>query len=236
MTESDFLNDYDPAAFPSVAVAVDVVMMAVVEQALRVLLIKRAEHPARGRWALPGSLLQPDEDLDRCAARAAAGKAQVDRAVLRQFRAFSAPDRDPRLRVVSIGYLGLVTPDVLLRAADGEHRMAAELRRTGESFYVRGEGGGRLTLAFDHLDIISAAVAQLRRDLDRTTDAFGLLPTEFTLRDLQRVHEVIRGESVNKPAFRKRMLDSGRLEPTGRKDTGGPFRPAELYRLRKGAQ
>lgn len=235
MDERDFLRSYDAAAFPPVAVAVDLVAIATIEQSLQILLIQRTEHPARGKWALPGGLLQPDETLADCAARTAREKVRIERVRFRQFQAFSEPQRDPRLRVVSIGYLGLVTSNTL-RAATTEHHMLGILRWNGEAVSVRGSDGRSVRLAFDHDAIVNAAAQRLRSDLDRTTDVYALLPDEFTLRELQIVHEAIRNESLNKPAFRKRMLDSGRLEPVGRKDVGGAYRPAELYRLRKGAR
>ena len=59
-----------------------------------------------------------------------------------------------------------------------------------------------------------------------------LLPERFTLRQLQDVHEAILGTPLNKPAFRRRMLDRGWLEPTGEREAGTSFRPPELYRFR----
>ena len=88
-----------------------------------------------------------------------------------------------------------------------------------------------LTLAFDHTEILGLAVKRLRGKLDYTRIGFALLPERFTLRDLQMVHEAILGRSFNKPAFRRRMLDKGWIEPTGERESGTGFRPAELYRL-----
>lgn len=235
MNEREFLLGYDAATFPAVAVAVDLVVVAVIDSSLNLLLIRREDHPARGRWALPGSLLQPEETLDDCAARTARHKACIERARFRQFQAFSEPQRDPRLRVVSIGYLGLVTEGALRASTTKEHSLAI-LRWKDGNVSIRSSDNRPVRLAFDHDEIVNTAVRRLRIDLDRTTDTFALLPEEFTLRELQIVHEAVRGEEVNKPAFRKRMLDSGRLEPLGRKNTGGAYRPAELYRLREGAQ
>jgi 8-oxo-dGTP diphosphatase len=82
-------------------------------------------------------------------------------------------------------------------------------------------------------EIVARALSDLRRDLDRDDWAFGLLPETFSLRELQLLHEAIRGEPLNKPAFRKRLIESGRLEATGQMETGKGFRPAELYRARK---
>ncbi|MEO9131632.1 MAG: NUDIX hydrolase, partial [Sphingomonas sp.] len=73
---------------------------------------------------------------------------------------------------------------------------------------------------------------RLRGKINYSTIAFALLPETFTLRALQDVHEAILDTMLNKPAFRRRMLEKGWIEPTGVRETGASFRPAELYRLK----
>jgi len=70
----------------------------------------------------------------------------------------------------------------------------------------------------------------LKGKLDYAPLALALLPERFTLRDLQAVHEASLGKALNKPAFRRRMIDTGWIEPTGERETATSFRPAELYR------
>lgn len=225
MTEGDYLASYDPAGFPAMAVAVDVVVLVLRDGALHVLLTRRTEHPARGRLALPGVFVGRDEALDAAAMRAVRAKGGVAVAV-QQFRAFGAVDRDPRMRIVSLGYVAVTTPNALAPALDDDHQL---LRLDGAK--VRGVAGRKQLLPFDHAEIVAAALAWLRADLDVSAFSFGLLPKAFTLRELQQVHEAVRGISLNKPAFRKRLLDSGKLLATGERDVGGPFRPAELYHV-----
>jgi len=131
------------------------------------------------------------------------------------------------MRVVSVGYVALALADTLASVLDDDHRLL-DLREAA----VLDGGGEPLALPFGHAGMLAAALAYLRADLDRSAFPFGLLPPTFTLRELQQVHEAVRGERLNKPAFRKRLLDSGKLEGTGTRDTGGRFRPAELYRMR----
>ena len=58
----------------------------------------------------------------------------------------------------------------------------------------------------------------------------------FTLRDLQDIHETLLAETLSKPAFRKKMRDRGLVRPTGKRERGKAFRPAELYeRVRGGS-
>lgn len=226
MDDAAFLASYDPSAFPPLAVAVDIVALTWSDGQLKLLLHRRPEAPARGRLALPGTFVGVDEALDTAAQRGLRNKAGL-LAPVRQFHAFGAVDRDPRMRIVSIGYMAVAdaaTMEVstgasceLVPIVDGAPRSASDRR---------------INLPFDHADVLARALADLRRDLDRDDWAFGLLPPTFSLRELQALHEAIRGERLNKPAFRKRLIESGRIEPTGEMETGKGFRPAELYRVR----
>jgi 8-oxo-dGTP diphosphatase len=90
--------------------------------------------------------------------------------------------------------------------------------------------GAAAPLAFDHADILGTAMLRLRGKLDYSNVAFALLPEAFTLRELQYIYEAVLGVILNKPAFRRRMLDKGWLEATGARESGASFRPAELFR------
>ena len=67
--EAEFLEQYEPSRYPPVAVTVDVVLLTVRSGRLSVLLVQRRGHPFRGRWALPGGFVEPDDDLDGAARR-----------------------------------------------------------------------------------------------------------------------------------------------------------------------
>lgn len=227
MTESDFLAGYDPAAFTPLAVTADIVLFTVADGQLRLLLVRRGEQPARGRLALPGTFVRPTEDLDETARRCLREKVGID-APVQQCRSFGRVDRDPRMRIVSIGYMALLPGERVLPMAS-EARQFATLRDE----VWRGPNGRRLALPFDHDEIVAAALADLRFHLDHSTWGYGLLAPAFSLRELQEVHEAVRGRALNKPAFRKRLVESGWIEPTGEMESGKGFRPAELYRVRE---
>ncbi len=213
-------NAYDPADFPPLAVTVDLVLMTVQEAQLAVLLQRRSEPPHRRAPALPGGFVRIDESLDAAARRILVDKAGLDDAWLEQLHSFGDPSRDPRMRVVTIAYFALIPVDRLAAAlADHDDLMLASL----DALPV---------LAFDHAAIVDHAAARLRGKLDYTPVAFALLPPLFTLRALQDVHEAILGMRLNKPAFRRRMLDKGWIEGTGEREEGGAFRPAELFRVK----
>lgn len=241
MTEAEFLERYDPQDFPRPSVAVDLVLMTVRAGRLAVLLQKRGEHPFKDRYALPGGFVGIDEGLDAAAMRVLASKTGLPASRwLEQLYTFGAPGRDPRMRIIAVAYFALVPPEVLARALEQRGDLAlasldiAWSGETGGAVAAQSEEGEALPLAFDHADILEVAVKRLRGKLDYSTIAFALLPEKFTLRDLQDIHEAILGVRLNKPAFRRRMLDKDWIEGTGDREQGTSYRPAELYRLRQG--
>jgi 8-oxo-dGTP diphosphatase len=214
---------------------VDLVLFTANKERLLVLLAEPEIQSDEDRWGLPGTSLSIDEDLDGAAQRLLENNLELPRSQLQQLYTFGAVKRDPRKRIVSVAYLGLVAPRAAATIA-GETSDWAEVRSStsGAVTLINPRDGAVLDSVLDHWEMIATAFDRLRRTLDCSDAAFGLLPDEFTLRELQHVHEVISGRKLNKPAFRRRMLDSGRLIGTGKIETGrAAFRPAELYRLRR---
>jgi len=239
MTEAEFLESYAPQNFPRPSLTVDLVLMTVRAGKLAVLLQRRGDHPFKDQWALPGGFVGIEEGLDEAAERILLTKVGLPASGwLEQLYTFGAADRDPRMRIITTAYFALLPLEVL--------NSTLELRRDLELINLdvpwSGEAGGSVSaqsdegafraLAFDHADILATAVKRLRGKLDYSTIAFALLPSLFTLRDLQDVHEAILGVSLNKPAFRRRMLDKDWIEGTGEREQGTSYRPAELYRLK----
>ncbi|BCB75976.1 NUDIX hydrolase [Phytohabitans flavus] len=225
LTDEDraFLAGYDPRAFPPVAVTVDLVVLTVRESELCALLIRRGEPPQRGRWALPGGFVGPDETLDEAAARELAEETGIrPGAHLEQLATFGDPGRDPRMRVVSVAYLALV-PDLPMPiagtdASEAHYRPVAEL------------GGNGAGLAFDHGRILAEGVERARAKLEYTGLATTFLDEPFTVGDLRRVYETVWGVPLHAANFRRKVLSTpGFVEPTGEKlATGRGW--AELYR------
>jgi 8-oxo-dGTP diphosphatase len=233
-TESAFLAAYDVSQFERPSVTVDVALLSAFEGALYTLVLRRAEHPSRGRWALPGGFVQMAESLDAAAARVLAAKAGLSRVFLEQLYTFGDPRRDPRTRVISVGYYALVDRR-RFAAARGELTVARVVvpweGETGGPVEIIDEEAHPLPTAFDHADILGMAVRRVRGKLDYTPIGFQLLPETFTLLDLQRVHETVLSRPLNKDSFRRRMLASGQLEATGEAQKDVDHRPAELYRF-----
>ena len=234
-SEAAFLASYDPAAFPKPSVTVDVVLIGIQAESLRTLLVRRTDHPAMGRWALPGGFVRLDESLDAAAARVLAEKAGIEGVYLEQLYTFGQPDRDPRMRVISVAYFALVERALLDRApvSEGARLCTVSVPWTDEaggSVDLLDDLGDEIETAFDHRKMVGMAVKRLRGKLNYAPVGYALLPPEFTLLQLQRVHEIILGTRANKDSFRRRMLASGELEQTGALQDGVDYRPAALYR------
>jgi 8-oxo-dGTP diphosphatase len=204
---------------PRFAVAVDVVLLALRDERLSLLLIRRGVDPFRGAWALPGGFVLERESLEAAAARELEEEAGVRRAHLAQFGVYGDPERDPRGRVISVAYVGLVRADErVLRAATDADAAA----------WFPFDDPPRL--AFDHARIVADARAHLRERLDREPVGAELLPEAFSLAALQRVHEAVLGLAIDKRNFRRKVIGDGLVEPVDGEREEGAHRPAQLYR------
>ena len=236
MNEAEFLKSYDAAAFEPYAVTVDLVLISIIDDQLVTLVKRRTQHPEIGKWALPGGFVGTNENLDEAALRVLRAKTSLDDIWLEQLYSFGNPKRDPRMRVISVAYFALlpdhVVEDALKRDPDLKlaRILTQDLTDANDCAALQIEGKGKVETAFDHAEMLGVAVKRLRGKLNYTPIALSLLPERFTLRALQTIHETILDTSFNKPAFRRRMLDSGMIEGTGeREPAGGAYRPAELY-------
>lgn len=231
--ELDFLATYDPGDFERPSVAVDVVLLTVREGAMWTLLYRRAEHPDRDRYALPGGFVGIDEGLADAVARQLAAKSSVREVFVEQLYTFGAPDRDPRMRIIAVAHYALVPAATFEGATGVQGRVHVPWEgEAGGPVEVLDAEGSPFPLAFDHAEILGAAVKRIRGKLSYVPIAFELLPAEFTLLQARRVYEAIWARDLNKDSFRKTLLGSGRIEPTGGRETGVGHRPAALYRHR----
>jgi 8-oxo-dGTP diphosphatase len=214
------VNEPRKRLFP--IVTADVALFTLADYRLRVLLIRRANNPTPGGWALPGSVLKPDLDrnVDDTALRALASKTRVVLPHLEQVTTSSGPDRDPRGWSVSVLYYALLPSDKV-QAVAGDKTEAIE-------WCDAERPGHRLT--FDHSQLLAKALATLQDKVERGALPLHLLPAKFTLTDLQRACEAILGRELDKGAFRRKIADQPTLVPLRGEFLRGPQRPAQLYR------
>ena len=215
-----------PAGAPApAAVAVDVAVFTVRDGILRVLLAQARSGPFAGWWSLPGGRVGEDESLNEAAARELPAPAAAGSVYLEQLYTFGHPQRDPRGRVVSVAYVGLV--------ADAD-RVTGTVAGTygGKYAAVAWHPASRLPrLAYDHAAVVRLAVSRLRAKVQYTNLVYTLLPRTFTLRELQGLYEAILGRQLDRRNFRRRVLSLGLLRPLGRLRRGA-HRPAALYAFR----
>lgn len=212
----------------AVRLSVDPVLFTLRDDSLHVLLRKRAWEPFRGMWALPGAINPACEQLKETMLhdlhRLRFGDIWVE-----QLKTFDRPPqyvdgaltregRDPRGRVISVAYFGLVPPDRHDTAVEDEELLWAPIDDLPD-------------LAFDHTEIVQYALWRLRNKILYSAVAFQLLPPEFTLTQLQRVYEQVLAEQLDKRNFRRKILDSGVVVETGAVTRRGTRRPARLYRF-----
>jgi 8-oxo-dGTP diphosphatase len=214
---------------PPFAVAVDLAIFTIRDGALAVLLIERGEDPYAGAWALPGGFVRPDEDAETAAWRELHEETGVERFAghLEQLRTYSAPDRDPRMRVVSVAHVAfapdLPSPEAGSDAATARWWAAADLL----------DGEDRPELAFDHAKILDDARERVRSKLEYTTLAREFVAEPFTLPELRRVYAAVWGTPPDLGNFRRKVLGTdGFVVPTDShgapSEAGG--RKALLYR------
>jgi ADP-ribose pyrophosphatase YjhB (NUDIX family) len=205
---------------------VDLAIFSIADDALRVLLVKRPnsrDDPFPDAWALPGGFVDVahDKDLEQCALRKLKEKTAVHAPYLEQVGSWGNALRDPRGWSVTHVYLALL----------GE---AVEPLAGGNAPDARWWpiDGTRVkeTLAFDHAEILKAAITRLRNKVEYTSLPAFLMPNEFTLTELQRVYEIVLGRPLEKKAFRTRVLATDLVEEVPRMKEGRS-RPAQLYRL-----
>lgn len=203
--------------------AVDVVVLSPRAEALAALLV-RAPAGARERWTLPWDAPQEDEELEDAASRIAEGVLGTAPAFFEQVGAFSDGKRHPGDADVSIGIVALVPARTDPPAADTEWFPLEALP----------------TLTPRHRAVVERAAAVARQRVDQSPLAFRLLPSTFTLSDLQSVYELLLGRRLHKASFRRALQASYLVEPTDEWRSEGRGRPAQLFRFaprkRRGAR
>ena len=203
------------------ALAVDCAVFGLDEN-LKVLLIERGLDPFKGSWALPGGFVEMDESLDQAARRELEEETSLKNVFLEQLYTFSQPDRDPRDRVVSVGYFALV------RLSD--HRLQAATDAIDAKWF---DVQKLPKLAFDHAKILKMAKERLQGKVRYQPIGFELLPKKFTLRQLQQLYEVVLERELDKRNFRKKILSMRILKELEEMESGVAHRAARLYRFNK---
>jgi len=208
--------------YPRPALTVDCVVFGLDEADLKVLLVQRDLPPFKDRWALPGGFVRMEESVDDAARRELREETglKLNDLYLEQLYTFGDTCRDPRGRVVSVAYYALVN------LADHSVQAATDARDAAW-FSV----SDTPSLAFDHDQILAAALERLKGKVRYQPIGFELLPPKFTLSQLQRLYETVLERQLDKRNFRKKILSMGVLVETDEVQTDVAHRAARLYRF-----
>lgn len=184
--------------YPHPSVTTDCVIFGFDGTRLNVLLIERGIEPFKGRWAFPGGFMKMDEDAETGAKRELFEETGLKTAYIRQFHAFTAPDRDPRERVITIAYYALVRISDVKAGDDAAKAQWFPIDKVP-------------ALAFDHDLILRMATNELRRQIHFEPIGFELLPEKFTMTQLQHLYEAILGVKFDRRNFYTKMIKLGLL-------------------------
>jgi ADP-ribose pyrophosphatase YjhB (NUDIX family) len=209
--------------FQKVFLSVDCIIFGFDNSKLKVLIGRRQMDPGRGEWSLYGGFVAASESIEECAARTLFELTGLRNLYMRQVGAFGQVDRDPGERVISIAYYALIN------VKDYDEK---QLKEHGVEWV---DIQALPQLYSDHNEMIRKALKLMRQKLRTEPVGFRLLPSLFTLTQLQRLYEVVTGEEIDKRNFRKRIKDMDFIEKTELIDKTGSKRGAFLYRFNKRA-
>ena len=199
--------------------SVDCIIFGFDEGKLKILIGRRKMDPGRGEWSLYVGFVRSDEGIDDAANRVRYELTGLRNLYMRQVGAFGNVDRDPGERVVSIAYYALIN------VKDYDDHLRKEHGVEWVSFDELPQ------LYSDHNEMVDKALRMMRQKLATEPIGFRLLPSLFTLTQLQRLYEAVNGEALDKRNFRKRIFDMGCIENTGLIDKTYSKRGAYLYRF-----
>lgn len=197
------------AEYEHPSTAVDTALLTVADRRLQVVLAD-----SDGELRLPGTFLHVGEVLADAVRRSLADKVGIVDVQPEQLHVFDELGRDDRGWVLSVAHVAVVRAERLPRAGTFQLTPVDALPR----------------LKYDHGEIIKKAVVRLRAAYDRSADPQGLLLEEFTLLELQHVHEAVAGKGLSKDVFRRRVIREDQVVPVGRTSVGTIGKPARIFR------
>lgn len=220
--EQAFLASYNRRNYDAPLFSVDMAIFSVFDSQLQVLLIKRPNFPQRGQWALPGGFvnMSADQTLLDTAHRKLFEKTGIASPYLEQVESIGNDTRDPRGWSVTVLYFALIDYNAFVQQESNllDHSQWRPVNQIKD-----------LAMAFDHSLLLERALERLGNKTRYTALPASLMPERFTLTELQHIFEIILGHTLDKKAFRRRMIDAGAVVETGASKIVGK-RPAQLYR------
>ena len=207
--------------YPHPAVTTDCVIFGYdTTEGLSVLLVERGGEHYKGCWAFPGGFMQMDEDADTGARRELKEETGLEAAHIEQFGCFTAVDRDPRERVITIAYFALVKKAEVKGGDDAADARWFPIKEVP-------------SLAFDHDRILRVALSRLKEQMHFMPVGFELLPEVFTMPQLQDLYESILEVKFDRRNFSSKMLKLGMLKEVGERPKNAGTRIPITYSFNK---
>lgn len=205
-------------------VTVDAVVFAYINKELNVLLINRAFPPFKDQLALPGGFMEEKENAYDSVIRKLKEETNVELNYIEQLYTFTAIDRDPRERIISIAYYALINPD--------NHELTTNIHASAVQWHPL-KSLKLNELAFDHGKIIHWARLRLSNKIKYEPIGFELLPKQFTMTDLYDLYHTVLGADLDRRNFIKKINSYGLLKETKHKTTGHVGRRGQLFEFDK---
>lgn len=204
----------------SIKLSVDAVVFGYEEGNISVLLIKRKYEPFKGKWAIPGGFVLNDESLEEAVERELNEETGIKINYLEQLYTFGKPNRDPRGRVVSVAYFGLVRPNTfkIFASTDAEQVQWFNINELPK-------------LSFDHRVILEASIKRLQGKITYEPIGFELLDKKFPFSDLEKLYTTLLGRDIDRRNFRKKIVGLNVLDELNEKVSKGSGRPANLFQF-----
>ena len=224
---------------------------------MSILLVKRDNYPFKDKWCLPGGFLDIKEDLEDCPVRILEKETNLKDIYLEQLYTFGSVKRDPRMRVVSTSYMALIDKNKLTFVLNPNACWfnITTLEKDNVVDIILDNGNVTIktkikkilndkttdrykfeilendSLAFDHPLVILSGLERLKNKIEYTDVVFNMMPTYFTLGELQQVYEVILNKKLLDPAFRR--IIANKVEKTDKIKTGGGHRPSVMFKYKE---
>lgn len=206
-----------------IKLAVDAIVFGYEKGVLYVLAVQQKFGVAKDKWVLPGGFIKDDEPLSKGVERELKEETGIDVDYLEQLNTFGEDiNRDPRMRVVSVAYFGLVSPRRFVLKADTDAKDARwfPVKKVPQ-------------LGFDHNDMVMMAHQRLKSKLTYQPIGFDLLDDEFLFSDLENLYCTILEQEIDRRNFRKKILSFGIIEETNKIVRMGSGRPGKLFRFNR---
>ena len=266
-SEEEFLKNYDDNKYKKPSVTSDILLFSVSnggkadyrrlnKKYFSVLLVKRHNYPFKDMWCLPGGFVSNNETCEEAARRILEKETNLHNVYLEQLYTFDDIKRDPRTRVISVSYMGLVDKNKLndslyedaswfnimsleddkfihITLDNGNEQIKFEIKKiliektTNRYKY---EIVNNSSIAFDHPLTIVTGIERLKNKISYTDIVFNMMSEYFTLGELQQVYEVILGKKLLDPAFRRIIKD--KVIKTDKIKTGEGHRPSVLFKYK----